>query len=287
MTTVSDALATTRERLAGHACADTDAVREAEALVCHVAAITREQASTHPGRTLDDAAAARLDALVARRLAHEPLAYLLGTAPFLGSDFEVTSATLIPRPATEVLVQAASTFAKDRADGTVIVDVGTGSGCIAVMLAALLPHPVVATDISDDALEVARRNAVRHGVDGRTTFILSDGIEAATPLLLGHELVIVANLPYLPSAMLQTLAKEVRHEPDTALDGGTDGLDDYRTLFTQIDGLPKTPVTVFAEMLVEQIPAFTALARQHGFSETTEIQNDADIAVGVRCVRGN
>jgi release factor glutamine methyltransferase len=285
MMTVSKAITVVRERLATHTCPDTDAAREAEALVCLVAALTREEASMHPETALDDATLPRLGKLVTRRLAHEPLAYLLGTAPFLGNDFEVTSATLIPRPATEVLVQAALSFAKDRPEGTVVVDVGTGSGCIAVTLAASLPHPVVATDTSPDALEVARRNAVRHGVDGRTAFLLSDGIEAAAPLLVGHELVIVANLPYLPSGMMPTLTKEVRHEPDSALDGGTDGLDDYRTLFAQIDGLPKASVTLFAEMLVEQIPAFRALAEQHGFTGVAEIKNDADVAVGVRCVR--
>ncbi len=239
----------------------------------------------HPERELDIADTEQLESLIAHRLAHEPLAYLLGDAPFLGRDFEVTPATLIPRPATEVLVRDAIDEARMRYAGTICVDVGTGSGCIAVTLAAELSCAVVATDISPNALAVAQRNAARHSVAERITFLQDDGILAASERLRGHDLVIVGNLPYVPTSMLPTLTKEVRCEPMLALDGGADGLDAYRTLFAQIDDLGKTPVILFAEMLPEQTLAFADLAVEHGFTDISDIQNDADVSVGVRCVR--
>lgn len=283
---VSDAISATQASLAGHTCPDTDALREAQALVCHVLGITREEALTYPERELDIVAGERLEGLVARRLAHEPLAYLLGTAPFLGRDFEVTPATLIPRPATEVLVRAAVDEGRMHPAGTICVDVGTGSGCIAVTLAAELPYPVIATDISSAALDVARRNAERNDVADRVTFMNDDGILVALSRIRGHDLIIVGNLPYIPTSMMHSLTKEVRCEPDMALDGGKDGLDLYRVLLSQIDELGKVPVVLFAEMLPEQTLAFSGLALEHGFTDISDIQNDADVSVGVRCVKG-
>jgi release factor glutamine methyltransferase len=282
--TIAAALRAAEERLAAHACPDTDARREAEALLCHAARIRKETALAHPDRALAHAAAARLDALVARRLAHEPLAYLLGNAPFLGRVFDVSPASLIPRPATEVLVTAALAAARARGAETVLVDVGTGSGCIAVTLAAELPkHEIIATDASEEALEVAIHNAKKNDLTDRVTFVLTDLLEGLDDRLAGRDLLIVANLPYIPSSQMDALAPELHQEPASALDGGPDGLDPYRALFAQLDALKNPSVTLFAEMLPEQTLVFSGLAVEHGFTDVSDIQNDAGIAVGVVC----
>jgi release factor glutamine methyltransferase len=197
---------------------------------------------------------ARFESLLARRLAHEPTAYITGTREFWAHDFEVTPDVLIPRPETELLVStaykwisgssghwttyplpASSQFflqsGRQRTDSACIVDVGTGSGAIAVALALQLPAvTVIATDVSWPALAVAKRNARRHDIDGRIRFRHGD-------LLLPVDTyvdLIVANLPYVPTADWRALEPEVcDYEPALALDGGEDGLDLVRSLFHQ------------------------------------------------------
>jgi release factor glutamine methyltransferase len=169
----------------------------------------------------------RYEALVARRAAREPVSVILGRREFWGLDFEVTPAVLAPRPETELIVEAALECLK-AAPGAPIIDVGTGSGCLAVCLARELPPArVVATDISAAALEVARRNAARHGVEDRVSLLrtsLLAGIAGQAPL-------IVSNPPYVPTVDIAGLPPEVRGwEPRGALDGGPDGLDIVRAL---------------------------------------------------------
>lgn len=185
------------------------------------------------GRQHDELAYERrvqLDALVARRAQHEPIAYLTGRREFYGRDFVVSPAVLIPRPETELVVDVASRLVAriSRVDRPPhIVDVGTGSGIIAVTLA--IAHPtarLTATDVSDAALSIARANAERHGVAGRITF--------ATAALVGDERdvdLVVSNPPYVARDDAQDLQPEVRlYEPHLALFGGVDGLDVLRAL---------------------------------------------------------
>jgi release factor glutamine methyltransferase len=148
------------------------------------------------------------------------LPYVLGQWAFFGRDFEVTPDVLIPRPETEGLVESALEFGRRRTDGLRAVDIGTGSGCIAVTLAASLPHSHwLATDVDLRALRVARRNALRHAAQERIRFICCDLAGALTG---GFDLV-CANLPYIPTSRLSSL-KVARREPLRALDGGADGL---------------------------------------------------------------
>jgi release factor glutamine methyltransferase len=159
---------------------------------------------------------------VARREHREPTAYIVGSREFWGRQFVVTPAVLVPRPETELLVEEAlaqiRTFAVAR-----IADVGTGSGILAVTLAAeVLAATVTATDLSLDALEVAKQNAERHGVAARVTFLKTSYLDDAS----GPFDLIVANPPYVRDGDRSALARDVRHEPDMALFGGPDGLRD-------------------------------------------------------------
>jgi release factor glutamine methyltransferase len=159
---------------------------------------------------------------ISRRATREPSAYIVGRREFWGLDFLVTPAVLIPRPETELIVEAAVSRMRGRAAPR-IADVGTGSGCIAVSLATELPDAsVVATDVSDAALEVARANAARHHVSERIQFVATsylDGVSGSFDL-------IAANPPYVKDGDKPALARGVRHEPDVALFGGAEGLRD-------------------------------------------------------------
>ncbi|HEY8535324.1 MAG TPA: peptide chain release factor N(5)-glutamine methyltransferase [Vicinamibacterales bacterium] len=175
---------------------------------------------------------ARYEALVERRVHREPVAYLTGSREFWGRDFVVSPAVLVPRPETEVLVEAVLTRLGDRARAWRIADVGTGSGCLAVTLAAELPASrVIATDISAPALETARVNAVRHGVADRLLLVRTSLLSGVA----GPFDAVVANLPYIPRPFAGTLSPDVRdHEPHVALFGeGDDGLDTIRELLRQ------------------------------------------------------
>ncbi len=169
----------------------------------------------------------RYEPLVARRIRREPISYIIGTREFWGLPFEVGPDVLIPRPETEFIVEETLALA-DRSSSPVIIDVGTGSGCIAIALALEIPGArVIATDVSGHALQVARRNASRHNVAGRVTFVETsflDGIEDVADI-------IVSNPPYVPSLSQPALIPEVRdYEPPVAVFAGEDGLDALRSV---------------------------------------------------------
>lgn len=169
----------------------------------------------------------KYEPLVARRERREPVSYILGTREFWGLPFEVGPDVLIPRPETEFIVEEALALA-GRDSRPVIVDVGTGSGCIAVSLAREIPGArIIATDVSKYALAVARRNAIRHEVAERITFVETsflDGIEDTIDI-------IVSNPPYVPAVAQPALTPEVRdYEPAVAVFGGDDGLEGLRSV---------------------------------------------------------
>jgi release factor glutamine methyltransferase len=174
------------------------------------------------------------DALIARRASREPVAYITGRQEFWNLSFEVSPAVLIPRPETELIVEAALPLLRDRSSATDrlrIADACTGCGCLAVALARELPGAeIVATDISDAALAVARRNTVRHAVDARVAFVRTDVLDDVS----GPFDAIVANPPYVRSGDGPGLQPEVReHEPGVALFGGIDGVDIVARLISQ------------------------------------------------------
>jgi release factor glutamine methyltransferase len=164
----------------------------------------------------------RFSEWIARRERSEPTAYIVGMREFWGREFLVTPAVLVPRPETEFIVEEAIPLVRDLAAPR-IADVGTGSGILAVTLAAELPAAVVvATDLSAGALDVARENAERLGVASRVTFVETSYLDAADGLFD----LVVANPPYVRDGDKSALARDVRHEPDVALFGGPDGLRD-------------------------------------------------------------
>ncbi|MGE0815126.1 MAG: peptide chain release factor N(5)-glutamine methyltransferase [Vicinamibacterales bacterium] len=204
--------------------------------------------------------AVAFEALVTRRAAREPMAYLRGRQEFYGRDFFVTPAVLIPRPETELVVDLALSALAD--DAARVADIGTGSGCLAVTLALERPRlQVVATDVSAPALAVAGRNAGRHGVSGRVALVETSYLDGVG----GPFDVVVSNPPYVPLADAPGLQPEVRdHEPAAALFGGEDGLDHVAAITVRAaQALRPGGVLVF-EIGVGQAAAAAALAEAAG-----------------------
>jgi len=211
----------------------------------HVLGASRSTLLTHPERPLTGAQLGRYRALAGERVLGYPLPYLTGKVEFYGFDMEVTPEVMIPRPETEVLVELALARRP-----TTVIDVGTGSGCIAVALARHLPGLMVyAIDISRPALAVAQRNAERHGVEGRIQFIVGDLLDRRpAPVDL-----IVSNPPYVSGDEWAALPSAIRyHEPRLALDGGPDGLDVIRRLLSQSEGLLKPGGALLVEIGADQ-----------------------------------
>jgi release factor glutamine methyltransferase len=202
----------------------------------------REAGFDNPGleaRLLAEAAGddrAQFDALLTRRLAHEPMAYLLGRRGFWTLDLEVSPATLIPRPDSETLIEAALAALPDRASVRTVLDLGTGTGCL--LLAALAEFPAawgLGIDLEPTAIALAVRNARMLGLADRAHFVCADW---AAPIGKKRFDLILCNPPYIATGEIGTLMPEVaRFEPRIALDGGADGLDAYRALVPMVPAL--------------------------------------------------
>jgi release factor glutamine methyltransferase len=212
----------------------------AELLLAHVLNMPRMKLYLNFERALSPEEVDRLRELVRRRGQHEPLQHIVGSASFCGLEMAVNRDVLVPRPETELLAERSWQFLLSlsaRSDEvnrnesrSTALDFGTGSGCLAIAIAAKSPSTqVAALDVSEAALTVARKNARANLVGERIQFVLSDGFAAVPP---GTRFdLIVSNPPYIPSAEIETLQPEVRlFDPRSALDGGADGLDFYRRL---------------------------------------------------------
>src|SRR5262245_9106542 len=204
---------------------------DAEVLLSHVLNCRRIELYTRSEEPTDESARARFRSLIERRTAGCPVAYLVDMTAFFLLPFEVSPAVLIPRPATETLVMAALEHLKPR-ESPRVLDLGTGSGCIAVSLAVQLPSSqIVAIDSEAAALEIARRNAAKHGVAARIDFRLGD---LYAPVAGERFDTIASNPPYIPTDQMAALSTDVRdHEPRKALDGGPDGLAAIRRIIAE------------------------------------------------------
>jgi release factor glutamine methyltransferase len=206
-----------------------DPALDAELLLAAAAGVDRTRLLTG-SFALDDQCIGRFRHLVARRAAREPLAYIVRHKEFFGLDFEVSPEVLIPRPETELMVEAALAVLRGKPRSAVL-DLGTGSGAIAVAIAVNAPHVhVTATDIASGALKTARQNAARLGCSARIEFLLGDcfaGLSCSHPKFD----LIVSNPPYVRDGEMADLQPEVAlYEPEIALRGGKDGLDFYRRI---------------------------------------------------------
>ncbi len=248
----------------------------AELLLMHVLGRERAWIYAHPEHPLAAGERDRYLALVAQRAAGTPTQYLTGKQEFWGLEFEVTPDVLIPRPETEHVVEAAleRVGAEQRQARVRVADVGTGSGCLAIALAHELPNAeIVATDISEAALSVARRNAERHGVASRITFAQSNLLEAFL-----HESflfdVIVSNPPYIGREEAKELQREVReHEPAHALFGGEEGTEIYGPLIAQAEKLLHPGAALVLELGYESLASVHPLVATLAWTDV-RVTND-------------
>jgi release factor glutamine methyltransferase len=301
--TLHDRLREAQARLAASGISEPDAAIDADVLARHVLGWTREQmitrqrdplsatlgASAAPPHgsaavTSEDAFDTRFSALIARRIQREPVAYIIGHREFWGLEFEVTRDVLIPRPETELIVE--ETLALDRGPtgsgpagsggglgaSPVIVDVGTGSGCLAVALAHELPRArVIAIDVSTVALHVAKRNADHHGVNARITWHAGSLLE---PVDRTVDL-IVSNPPYVPLGDAETLPPDVReYEPAVALFSGGDGLATIRALVTQAADRVRKDGWLIFEFGYSQAPAIREIIASASAWQLEKLRED-------------
>lgn len=276
-------LGTQRLRAAGSETARLDA----ELLLGHAIGEDRTVVIAHPEAPVDEGAAARFDADIERRERGEPVAYIRGFKEFYGLAFSTDARALIPRPETERLVELAEREVIDRltarprdghAPAVRVVDVGTGSGTIAVALAAGLRRrgveegvEILATDESADALDLARENAVGHGVADRVRFLETDLVGPVVPTPWD---VVLANLPYVPSAAVEKLPIAASFEPRAALDGGPDGLAVIERLIERLPEAVAPGGVALLEIGADQADGAMALAGDRLPGWDTRIETD-------------
>ncbi|MBN1584779.1 peptide chain release factor N(5)-glutamine methyltransferase [Candidatus Uhrbacteria bacterium] len=260
--TVKQALIQAIASLKRHGCPETHPDREAVFLLSEATGLTPERIAAEPERDMSDGERDGLERLIGRRLRHEPIEMIAGWASFRGLRLAVTPDTLIPRPSTEMLVDEVLAGI-DRSARNLIVDVGTGTGAIALSLARELPDArIVAVDVSRRALETAMDNCPewtfpdrRPNTRNRLSFLEGDLLEPAIPFVKKHDgpVTVVANLPYIPEGRWKSLPPEIRdYEPKKALVSGPDGLDHYRRLIRQMAEIKIVNLAAYLEILPEQ-----------------------------------
>jgi release factor glutamine methyltransferase len=263
--TVATALAVGIMRLRSRDAAESvhaTAAADARLLLSEIVGRDRDWLIAHAGNELDVDDLQAFGMLLEERMRGVPVAYLTHGCGFYGREFYVDERVLVPRPETEHLLEAALAALRARSsdgDGLSVLDVGTGSGALAVSLAAELPRLVVtATDVSSDALEIAGLNAGSHGVAERIAFVFCDTAAAVKDRTFDC---IVANLPYIPSRDIPLPPDPVGFEPRIALDGGYDGLDVYRRFAVQLPGLIAPGASAFLEAAPPTIEGLEGLLR--------------------------
>lgn len=249
---------------------------DAELLLAHVLLKDRTWVFTHVQDTLESGAEILYQQLIDRRACREPLQYIVGKQEFWGLEFMVTQDVLIPRPETELVVEAAIGCLRG-ASTAAILDLCTGSGCIAVSLAKEFPAArVFAADRSAPALAVARENARKHGVNGHIRFLEGDLFGPLEELdLCGQIDVITANPPYIGSGELGTLQPEVRDfEPEMALISGPAGTEFHKRIISEAPAFLKQAGTLIMEMGIGQAETLIAMADETRAYKKPEVLKD-------------
>jgi release factor glutamine methyltransferase len=248
-----------------------EAKLSAEHLLAHVLREKRLQLYLRFDQPVKEEELAEFRALVRRRLDHEPVQYIVGSTEFYGLEFAVSPAVLIPRPDTEHLIDAILDFRKSGRIGDTlrVLDIGTGSGAIAVALAAQLPGVhVTGTDISPEALALAGANAARHALDERIDFVAHDIFDGGIGSAAAPFDIVVSNPPYIPQSEIDTLQPEIRNfEPLIAATDGGDGLRFYHRIAARIDELLAPDGLLVFEVGAGQAPAVMDILREAGMRD--------------------
>ena len=255
LVTIAHAIQTGARRL--QAVADNPRL-EARLLLGHALGVAQNELIRDPGRPVD---ASDFEALLRRRMSHEPLALILGQREFWSMPFQVSRSTLIPRPDSETLVEAAVTAFADRPPDT-IIDLGTGTGCLLLALLSEFPGAYgIGIDVSPEAASLARGNAVQLGLSHRANFLVSNWTDAVADRFD----LLVSNPPYIRRHDIADLMPEVsRYEPALALDGGEDGCDAYRMIVPRIPLLLRQNGIAVLELGYGQATCVSDLAREAG-----------------------
>ena len=252
---ISEWLARAESQLTASGCPDPQV--DARWMAEDTLGMTRTELKFESDRAIPVDALSRLEGMLSRRCAGEPVQYILGSADFMGLKFEVGPAVLIPRQDTETLVEAAMIDLQGRSDDPSVLDLCAGSGCIGLSLASLAPGArVTLSDISREALEIARRNA--HALSVKAELKHGDLFRA-----VGRERfdLIASNPPYIPRRELGDLQREVQFEPRLALDGGADGLDFYRAIAADASKHLNPGGSIYLEVGIGQAEAVLALLK--------------------------
>ena len=251
---------------------------EARELLCFAADKTKEQLYRDMPLYAGDYVEKRMGDLMARRMAGEPVAYIIGEWDFYGLTLDISPDVLIPRADTEVLAERAIEFIKPLPDGARVLDLCAGSGCIGLAIAANCPNSrVVLGDISDAALRVCRQNVRRCQLSGRVTCMNINALESPIPNLWDFDL-IVSNPPYIRKEEMETLDISVRdYEPHLALDGGEDGLDFYRAITAKWKNAIRLGGKLMFEVGYDQADAVEKLMAEHGYEEIKSHQDTGEI----------
>jgi release factor glutamine methyltransferase len=248
-----------------------------ELLLSHVLGCKRIEFYTSFDRVLEKAKLEQLHGLVKRCAEHEPVAYLVGRCEFYSLPIKVNSSCLIPRPETELLVERAIDFLRGREGEQVVLDMCTGSGCIAVAIAKNFTDcHVTATDICDEALAVAQENVTAHGLGERVRLLCGDLFD---PIIEGLDEakfdLIVCNPPYVTTTEMEALDKNVKdYEPHKALHAGQEGLDVYQRIAAEIEKFLKPDAALLLEIGYAQGKAVTELLEQTGIFSEVKVEKD-------------
>jgi len=243
----------------------------------------------HPEHIVDDDSLACFNELIDKRARHCPVAYITNNREFFGLDLYVDERALIPRPETEHAVEAAVSALGD--SNAVVLDIGTGSGCIAVAIAKLCNARIVACDVSDGALTIAKMNAATHGVSDKITFLqvdafddgFTDAIRAAAD---GTIDMIISNPPYIETGDIVALPDTIkRYEPLTALDGDADGLVFYRRIAELGQAILSPGGTMILETGAGQAGAVSAILNDNAYADICIIKDLAGIDRVVKCTK--
>ena len=251
---------------------------EARELLCHAADKSREQFYRDMALYAPDPVEEKLAALVERRLAGEPVAYLIGEWEFYGLTLDVTPDVLIPRMDTEVLAERAILLARAAGEGARVLDLCAGSGCVGLAVAANVPTcRVVLADVSEAALKICKGNVRRNELNARVTCVQADALQKPDAALWDFD-VIACNPPYIPTGDLAGLDVSVRdYEPRSALDGGADGLDFYRAITARWGSALRLGGSLLFEVGINQAMDVAALLEGSGFEDIQSTQDTQGI----------